>query len=573
MSKSITKLDFEEIKQSIIDHMSNQERFKDFDYAGSNMSILLDVLAYNTFINNVYTNMAFSEAFIDSAQLRESIVSHAKDLNYLPRSVSSPVANVKFTFVPTDSPSSIIIPRYTELNGNSGNRTFKFLTTESVAVNTNESGEYISSDVEVKQGRVVTELYSVTSSLDHVLINNENVDISTVRIEVANGSDFTPYNFKSSIFGVEKLDKVFYMQPYLDNLYEIKFGGDIFGAQPKNGDTIKITYIVSDGEAANGVDKFSRTTQIDGYNATIETTVKAQGGAERESIESIRFYAPKSIQTQERAVTKSDYEIILKNEFPEIRAVSAWGGEEMSPPRYGKVIVSVDTVSGEGLSLSNKNRFLDFLDDKSPISIDPIIQDPEFIFLELESKVHFNTKLNSGSSADIIALVKAAVKNYSDKELSDFKKTLRLSKLATDIDNSSSAILSSSNKVKMVMEVSPIFGEAIDIITSFENPIKESAGSLVSSIFSYNGQSSCYLYSNQDGSLDIVRDGGSVIRRKIGSVDYESGNISIYTFVPDSYPGPAIKIYADPVNAYISARKNKIILIRPSDTIIETYAK
>jgi hypothetical protein len=387
---SITELDFFAAKTALKNYLKGQTQFQDYDFDGSNMNVLLDVMSYNTYMNNFYTNMAYSEMFLDTAQTRQSAVSHAKELNYLPRSCISAAAKVQIDISPNDAPSFIIVPKGTKFNGRSGNNRYTFSTDRSYTV-TQIDGLYCITDVSIYEGKLITEYYTaISGTTQRFILNNTDVDTSSISVAVrasaAAGAVSTEFTRKDSIFGVTATDPVFYIQPTDSDSYEITFGKGVFGKQPVVNNVIEVSYRISSKDAPNGIRTFT-SENIAGYPVTITTIAKSEGGADRESLESIRFFAPKSIQIQDRAVTESDYEIILKNQFPEIQAISVYGGEELTPPRYGRVVVAVDVQNAEGVSENNKNAYYTYLKERCPIGIEPIVISPEFMFLNVDAKV------------------------------------------------------------------------------------------------------------------------------------------------------------------------------------------
>ena len=339
----VQNLDFFETKSALKTYLSNQDRFADYDFEGSNMNVLLDLLAYNTFYNNYYYNMAISEMFLDSAQERNSIVSHAKELNYLPRSRRSAKANVTINITATQAGNFFIIPKDTKINGKCGNTTFSFLTEKAYTAVTSQilqrdsNGNiilvprtYSVSGVEVFQGRLLTETLDIT---DTVLSNNM-IDTRSLYVEV-NGEE---YVYKTDIFGITATDKVFYLQPEEDQKYSLQFGQDKFGKQPTAGDTITAKYRITSGPDANGVNSMTSNGIAGSAGVSITVNTASAGGMISETGDSIRTFAPKALQVQERAVTTRDYEILLRNRFPNIEAISVYGGDEVDPPQFGKVI-------------------------------------------------------------------------------------------------------------------------------------------------------------------------------------------------------------------------------------------
>lgn len=585
---SITELDFFAVKEGLKTYLKGQTQFQDYDFDGSNMNVLLDIMSYNTYMNNFYTNMAYSEMFLDTAQTRQSVISHAKELNYLPRSCTSAAAKIQIDIAPGDNPSSIIVPKGTKFTGRSGNNRYTFSTDRSYTV-TQVDGLYCISDVSIYEGKLITEYYTVTSgTTQRFILNNTNVDTGSITVAVRTSSSVdavtTEYTERESIFGVTATDPVFYIQPTDSDSYEITFGKNVFGKQPSVNNIIEISYRISSKDAPNGIRTFT-SENIAGYPVTITTLAKADGGADRESLESIRFFAPKSIQIQDRAVTESDYEIILKNQFPEIQAISVYGGEELTPPRYGRVVVSVDVQNAEGVSENNKNTYYTYLKERCPIGIEPIVISPEFMFLNVDTKVYYNTKRTTASEADIRAAAKSAILAYSDNNLSDFRKTFRFSKLGYDIDSSNVNILSNDTEVLAIIPINPVLGVTTSYALNFRNSlivdhpltagenVDTHKAAIKSSQFTYDGRTA-FIQDNGEGVLQIIRTtstGFVYLNRNIGSVDYTTGRIVITNLNVSAYVGTEIKIYGRTLSKDITAPKDRIITIREQDINIAVY--
>ena len=585
---SITELDFFAAKDALKNYLKGQTQFRDYDFDGSNMNVLLDVMSYNTYMNNFYTNMAYSEMFLDTAQTRQSAISHAKELNYLPRSCISSAARVQIDISPNDAPSFIIIPKGTKFTGRTGNTAYTFSTDRSYTV-TQVDGLYCVSNISIYEGKLVTEYYTATSgTTQRFILNNTDVDTSSISVAVrasaAAGAVSTEFTRKDSIFGVISTDPVFYIQPTDSDSYEITFGKDVFGKQPVVNNVIEVSYRISSKTAPNGIRTFT-SENIAGYPVTITTIAKSDGGTDRESIESIRFFAPKSIQIQDRAVTESDYEIILKNQFPEIQAISVYGGEELTPPRYGRVVVAVDVQNAEGVSENSKNAYYTYLKERCPIGIEPIVISPEFMFLNVDAKVYYNTKTTTASESDIRVAAKAAIVAYSTNNLSDFRKTFRFSKLGYDIDKSNANILSNDTEVLAIIPINPVLNTATSYTLNFKNilitdhlltdneSIADHKPAIKSSQFTYNGKTA-FIQDNGAGVLQILRTtstGFVYLNRNIGSVNYVTGQIIITNLSVSAFIGAEIKIYGRTASKDIAAPKDRIITIREQDINITVY--
>ena len=580
----ITELDFFAIKEQFKNYLKTQTNFKDYNFEGSNMSILLDVLSYNTFQNNFYTNMALSEMFLDTAQMKNSVVSHAKELNYLPKSSTSAKAIVRVTFTDTNGASTITMPKGTKFTSSINGSSFNFviaqnyLAKKTAISSDNKTATYVADNVEIFEGQIFKsaeqEGYFVEDTAFKSVLSSENVDITSVRVTLEDGD--IEYIYKSEIFGVEPTDLVFYIEPHFDDRYAVVFGRNIFGLQPDPNEKIEIEYRVCNEDEPNGATKFATTFKP---GARVETIQIATGGAKKETLESIRFFAPRSIQIQERAVTAKDYEIILKQKYNEIEAVSVYGGEDLEPPQFGKVAISIVLEGSNDLSDSRKNDFRRYLIDKTPLTIEPIFVSPEFMYVDTVISIYYSYKQTNKSEQELEGLIRNAISIYNNENLNTFGATLRTSKLISAIDNVDEAILSNSVDLKAIIEYSPPlllkqnptfkFGSPLVKPYPFTNAtgFSDFKPSVTSSVFSYNGVCAV-IQDNGGGSIQIVS--SDVINTRIlnanaGTVDYSAGTVKLVNFTTDGYSGAAIKIFAKKKETDIISPKSRLLEIRDSD--------
>ena len=575
----VQNLDFFETKTALKNYLSNQARFADYDFDGSNMNVLLDLLAYNTFYNNYYYNMAISEMFLDSAQERNSMISHAKELNYLPRSRRSAKAVVTFNVTATQSGNFFIIPKDTKINGKCGNTTFTFLTEKAytaVTAMTDASSprKFLVQDVEVFQGRLITE----TLDTSNTVLSNNMIDTRSLYVEV-NGEE---YVYKTDIFGITATDKVFYLQPEEDEKYSIQFGQDKFGKQPTPGDNITAKYRINSAEEANGVTSMTSNGLAGASNVSITVTTPSNGGLSAESVESIRAFAPKALQVQERAVTTRDYEILLRNRFPNIEAISVYGGDEVNPPQFGKVIISVDVTGGEGAADFEIASFTDYLKDKTPLTIEPVFVPAKFLFVDTVVDVVFDPNITTKSPSQIRSEVTNAITGYSTSTLADFNKTLRQSRLAATLDAVDNSIISSSIFASPIIQYVPVLSTVSNPAFSYETALVQP--------YAYDATTGLSGFTPAvrttkltiEGTLVTLQDDGagkmmavtastasvSVFKRNIGTIDYSTGAIKLSNLVVDSYEGSAIKFIANSVAKDVKAPKDRIITIRGEDITV-----
>ena len=374
-----------------------------------------------------------------------------------------------------------------------------------------------------------------------------------------------------------------FVQAAADQKYELVFSAGSVGRRPKNGAVVFANYRVSSGELPNGAADFSTDSAIDGHsNVIVTTAITATGGAISESIESIRFNAPRYFQTQERAVTTNDYKSLLYNAFPEITSINVYGGEDAQPPRFGKVIVSVDVTDADGVPEYKKNEYLQYIRERCSLSIDPIIIDPEFMGVEVYSTVHYNVNATTYTELDIESLVKSTIINYSTTDLNDFSVTLRASNLSSLIDYTETSILSNDTILKPYLTFVPSTTATNKIQLLFKNAVKKLPGrnathlykneqSVSSTTFTFEGTSGVSVEDDGKGNLRLVRITPTsylVVRETIGTVDYASGTITIPSLSLSAYDGDGIRFYIVPESNDITATQNKILRIKPTDIYV-----
>lgn len=583
----ITELDFDAAKEQLKSYLRTQTQFKDYNFEGSNLSALLDVLAFNTFQNNFYTNMALNEMFLDSAVLKNSIVSHAKELNYIPRSRKSAKAIVRVTITDsTQTASTIAIPTYTNFSANYQGDIFNFVTNQTYVARRTEPGVYVADNVEIFEGQMLSSfqregfIVDADGILRVQLTNNEvDTDSIVVFVDAEATEDQNVFTRATSIFGVRPTDKVFYLEAYLDDRYAIYFGKNEFGLQPEEFEDVRVRYRVCSGAEANGANVFS-SSFVEGATISVVTLSAAAGGQERESMESIRYFAPKALQIQERAVTTSDYEVLLKQAFPEITAVSAYGGEELEPPQFGKVAISIYlNEQTQLISTTLANAYIQYLADRSPLGIEPIFIQTKFLYADVEVDAIYSLKNSEKSGAQLEALIRSAIQSYSDTNLENFNTVLRKSKLSSAIDEVDDGILSNSITIMPIIEFAPIINVSTNPTFKFEAelikpyPFRSTNGfsdykpAIKSSTFDIDG-TCLYLQDDGLGKIQTVTDDVSnpqVINPNAGTVNYATGEVKLTNFKVEEYTGNAIKIMARVKKSDIKAPQGRVFIIRDTD--------
>jgi hypothetical protein len=578
-----TELDFAAYKQSLKTYLSQQTEFRDYDFEGSNLSVLLDLLAYNTYHNAMYLNMVGSEMFLDTAQLRDSIVSHAKELNYTPRSRAASTIDVTITALPANTPDTITLPRYYSIRGtNDANETYTFTTNETIVLY--RSNNYTFSNVSFYEGSIKTEAFVANSANNQTFtLSSNTLDVSSITVEIRNSSTDTTtvaWNKVNELFGLNSNSAIFFVQGEEEFKYGVSFGNGISGKKLTAGNIVLVSYRQTAGEDGNGCGIFTSISSADGFSSNtfiLTTTESSSGGSQAEDAESIRYNAIRGFTNQNRAVTAEDFISLIKANYPSLETVIAYGGEEAVPKRYGKVIISAKPVGGETLSSSLKNSVLTFLQDKTPLSIEPEIVDPEYLYLDIISRVKYNISATTKTPSQLVSNVVTAITAFNTSYLSDFGADLRFSKLSAAIDDADVSIVSNDTEVRISKRIVPTPLVSFSANWSFENQLYSENIRYVlpighepivsSSAFVYDGYTA-YMQDNGTGALYIyTRSNGStiVLNNNVGSVNYDTGEINITNLIVDSYDTDSIKIYAKTENADIDTLTNKILLIDNED--------
>ena len=550
-----TNLDFDQIKTSIRDYLRTNSNFTDYDFEGSNFSVLINTLAYNTYINSYNANAIVSEVFLDSATLRENVVSRAKEIGYLPRSRTSARANISF-FVDTSNlttnPLTITLKKgsvcVSSTSFNSTNYSFCILDDITVPV---IDGIASFDNITVYEGNFVTENYTYNDSQKFIL-SNIGIDTSLLSVTVRDSvsSSFSQkYNLSKNIFGVDEISKVFFIQEINDELYEIFFGDGVFGKKLENGNYVEATYITCSGENANGASGFSFTGRLFDNNgrivvndiSRITVDTAAFGGKSIETIDSIKKYAPRVYASQNRAVTSSDYETIVSQIYPEVESISAFGGENLTPPQYGKVFISIKPINGPYVSNLVKDNIKSALRKYAVAGIVPEIIDLKYLYIEFDSYVYYNPNFTVSPEA-LRTSISDNVTTYSkSKELNKYGARFKYSKFINLIDETSEAITSNITTIKIRRDLKVEQNKITNYEICFGNQfhIENCDGfNIRSSGFYVSGISGVVYLADQPLSDSIgniflftTSDGESytIIKNNAGKIDYTKGEIILYS--------------------------------------------
>ena len=567
---SITELDFGLIKSNLKAYLQQQSKFTDYNFDGSNISVLLDVLAYNTHYNAFYVNMIGNEMFLDTAILRESVVSRAKELGYVPASARGPDASLLVTINdarPT-SPASITIPRGTKFTTSANGQTYVFQTDTDFAISafSNGTANLYSTTVKVFEGVESTEQITVTATSKYI-ISNPTVDLSSLLVTVqGSSSDLStfPYSLATDINTVNENSRVYFLQEVEGGKFEVYFGDGVIGKELLVGNIVKLRYRTTNGALLNGANTFSGPSTISGFTSiTIKTTIAAASGADQESIDSIKFNAPKQFEVQNRAVTSRDYERIIVKNYPEIVSISVWGGEENVPPVYGSVFVSARPSTGENLSNSKKESIKATLSSINLLTTTVEFVDPTYIYANITSTVRYNPNATPKTDGQMITTISNSITNYFNTQLGQFGKGLRLSRLSRFIDNAETSVLSNDTTLQLELRSKSISLSKKNTYTfTFNQEVVP--GSLTSSQFTLDSEN-VFLDDNSSG---IVRayfldtDGNkNLITSNSGTIDYDTGTVTLTSFLPSSILNSILSVRVSTVKKDIIPTLTEIIII------------
>jgi hypothetical protein len=569
---NVADMDFDSIRDNLKEYLRSQDTLQDYDFEGSAITSIIDLLSYVTHFNAVNANVGLNETFLDSAQFRGSVVGHARMLGYTPRSASAPAANLDIVVTNANEGQLIQIPRGHRFKTKINNTSYTFVTTE----------DYIStdrtfSDVRIVQARFKTAEYIFDSrSSEKYLIPDQNVDTSTIRVEVLdsrNSSTSRIFQPVKTLTEIDSRSNAYFLAENPDGQYEISFGDGNVGVALEDGNIINIQYGVTERGAANGARVFTMVDPISGFSeAALTTQQVARGGSERESVESIRRNAPITFASQNRGVTPKDYEAIVRENFANVQSVKAWGGEDNDPPVYGKVFLSINPLETDILSETEKGQILnDILIPKSVSSVTPEILDPDFLYLNLDVEFKYDPSVTNLTRSQLETGVRNTINAYNDSELEKFGTVFRYSNFLYAIDESNGAILNSFSQIYLEKRFSPTPNVSrryeIDFSTDLYALPETDRVIRSSSTFTIGNQDRCFLIdfydkTRQKRMVSIVT--GSAENRKTvvkNAGTIEGTKIILNNFAPSEFEGVSVRIEVYP-NVYdIVATFNSILSI------------
>ena len=548
-----TNLDFDQIKTSIRDYLRANTNFTDYDFEGSNLSIIIDALAYNTYTTAYNTNMAANECFLDSATLRENVVALARNIGYVPRSRRSARANISFTVDGLEGVSTLTLNAGIVCNGSGLNTNYIFCIPENITVPVvNGVAEF--SNIEIFEGNYITQNFTVDSSLSNqrYILDNSFIDTSTIKVKVKPSSSSTSsvtYKQVENIVGVTSTSNSYLLQEIEDERYELIFGDNVIGKKLSNNNYIEISYITTDGKDGNGASEFSfvgNITNQDGGSinssliSLVSTNEKSRDGDEIESISSIKYYAPRIYSSQYRAVTSSDYESVLGYIYPNVESVTAFGGEEMSPPRFGKVFISVKPRNGDFLPDETKRELIQKLKSYAVAGIVPEFVDLKYLYVELQTNPYYNSNLNDDPE-NLKTGISNALTQYSRSiDVNKFGGRFKYSKAVSLIDSVDSSITSNITLVTIRRNLKAVLGQFAQYEVCYGNMFhtQESAYNVVSTGFTIEGVTGTVYLADEVINREKGRiffftytEGGNpnIVKKNAGTVDYMTGEVLIDT--------------------------------------------
>jgi hypothetical protein len=603
---NVTELDFDKIKANIKEHFKLQSKYNDWNFEGSGLSVLLDVLAYNTHYNAMLAHFSMNETFLDTAQIRGNVVSHAKLLGYTPRSTLAATAKVRVVVSPSNllnAPAELQLNRGTRFTSIIDSTKYNFVNLEPLTTARNSDNKYVFDEVTLKEGTLKRMLYRVDTSLpsQKFEIPDTNIDTTTLRVRLkANetSNDYTIYTKFSTLLNIGPESLIYFIQENAAGKYEIYFGDDTLGNRPQSNQIVEVEYIYTSGDAANNgsvvnaYDNVGAYGTFQGYSKEyVATTLLTAapltyGGAQRESIESIKFNAPITFVSQNRAVTADDYRAIILKEFGGISSISVWGGEDSIIPNYGKVFISIKPNGPDGTVLNEVQRtqiISTILKGKNVVSITPVIVDPEYSYLKLEVFFKYNPNLTDRTKIELQSLVRQTISDYNDDNLDKFDGVFRYSQLSKNIDSADPSILNSLIRVYMYKDFTPVVGKLNSVTLDFSAPIYKSSTSeevIESTSFLQNGIE--YYFSDSpttntdptkrveygDRTVYIYRlvSGNKIRIRDAGRIYLSEGRVIIDNFIPDS--ATPIRITATPNSNDLAPKRNQLLQVSMAATSV-----
>ena len=590
----VANLDFEDIKVALKDYLRGQAEFTDYDFEGSALSNLLDVLAYNTYYTAFNTNMVVNELFIESATLRDNVVALAKQLGYRPKSATSPTAYISFTatYPNTTTDTELFLRKGTGFIASYDNNVYQYVVTDDVKAQVSNKVATFT-NVPIREGTLLTNTFTVNTALksQRFILDNRNIDTNTIRVKVfPTGSGANePYLVADNILGVDGTSKVFFIDEIEDERYEIIMGDGVLGAKLENGAAIQVSYITTSASESNGVRTFVFSGVLENVNGvtpnvnvSITSTVASAGGEEIESTQKIKYTAPKAYGTQDRAVTAQDYEAIVRKVYPATSDIIIFGGEDQDPPQYGKVFIALKPKDASYLTSLTKNEIVTELEKYVVASVEPKLIDPSILYVELSSKIYYDRNKTDMTPAQVRDKVIGSVQSYLDtSDTEKFNGKFRYSKAVAVIDDSDRAINSNLTEVTMRKDFIPQLNSTFYYEVCFQNafdsecddPVLSSTGFRVTEYPNFD----VYL-EDKEGKIILYRlDGVTgekvLLDSEVGEIDYVKGELKMYalTIIKGSFFDNRISLRVKPLSNDIKAMREVYLDVDVANSSFTAY--
>jgi hypothetical protein len=583
-----TNLDFDQIKTSIKDYLRANSTFTDFDFEGSNFSVLIDTLAYNTYITAFNSNMVVNESFLDSATVRENVVSLARNIGYVPRSRTAAKAQVSFN-IPTTATPTLTLQAGLVCIGSVDNTSYTFSIPDNISSNVVSGFAYFDK-IDIYQGTFLTKQFTVDGSLDQrFILNNSFIDTSTISVYVKGINDSglgVEYYSVDNILNVDSSSRIYLLQEVQDEKYELLFGDGLIGKKLENNSVITVNYIVTDGEDGNGASSFSFAGSISPSNITgsvsVITNQSSQNGSEIESVDSVKYFAPRIYSSQYRAVTSRDYEAIIKKIYPDTESVAVIGGEELDPPEFGTVSISIKPKNGTFVSDFNKQQIINKLKQYSISGINQKIIDLKILYVEIDSSIYYNYAQVSAVESLKTKVINSLTEYSKSVDLNSFGGRFKYSKVLQIIDNTDIAITSNITKIKIRRDLKAMVNQFAQYELCFGNKFHINSGgfNIKSTGFKISSDSdTVYLTDvpNSDGKTGIISivkplsDGTTrIVTKSAGTVDYVKGEIKLGTIniISTSKENNIIEIQAFPESNDVIGLKDLYLNFSISESTI-----
>tara|TARA_B100002019_G_C21274319_1_gene604313 strand:- start:7518 stop:9332 length:1815 start_codon:yes stop_codon:yes gene_type:complete len=576
----VANLDFDQVKQALKEYLRSNSDFTDYDFEGSTLSTLLDVLAYNTYYTAFNANMVVNEAFLTSATLRDNVVSLAKQIGYVPKSTVAPTAVIQITAnfsAEQNIPETVKLPRGSQFLTRINGVTYSFITPKDYVAGLDSNYLATFQDVEIKEGNYVQENFTYNASIpQRFVLRNSNIDTSTIKVtvrETLDNTNVTEYRLADNIIGFDGNSAIFYLQEGEDERYEIIFGDGVLGKKLQTNNYIEISYIVTAGADANAARVFTYAAVLEdavgNFNYAPEinltTITAASGGEELESIDSIKRNAPKFFNSQNRAVTADDYESIIRNIYPAIADIVCFGGEEADPPEYGKVKIVIKPSFASKLSQYTKNLISTELKKYAVVSVTPEIVDPSITYVELDSIVYYNQSKTTLNDSQLKAEVIQSLSSYrSTSDLEKFNGRFKYSRVVGIIDATDDSITSNETAIKLRKDFIPVLNTVTQYEICYQNIIKsgcsEPAVQSTGFVLADFPSDIVYLADDQVGNIylykiDPTTKDRFVLNSQVGTVDYLRGEVMLnrLNIIKGTYDDDRIELRVLPKNKDINA--------------------